>query len=167
MSMLTVESSSHATNPLEVVEDVILANDWSFDRPTDDELLAEVPGRWADYRLFFLWHDDASALQFCCRIEIDVPQRRRKAVNELLAQINERMWLGHYEVSVEERNPIFRYTALFRGAPAISAEQIEDMIEIAVLECERFYPAFDLVIRGGKTVGEAVSAAILDPIGEA
>ena len=167
MSMITVESSSETTNPLDVVEELVIANDWSFERPSEDELLADVPGRWAEYRLFFLWHEDVSALQFCCRIELEVPQRRRAAVNELLSHINEKLWFGHYEISSEERHAMFRHTSLFRGAPYASAEQIEDMVEIALLECERFYPAFDLVIRGGKTVREAVAAAILDPIGEA
>ena len=91
MSMITVESTSETFNPLDVVEELVTANDWSFERPNEDELLADVPGRWTEYRLFFLWHEEASALQFCCRIEMEVPQRRRAAVNELLSYINEKL----------------------------------------------------------------------------
>ena len=40
-------------------------------------------------------------------------------------------------------------------------------MEIALTECERFYPAFQFVIWGGKSASEAVSAAILDTIAEA
>ena len=52
-------------------------------------------------------------------------------------------------------------------APRASVEQMEDLVEIALMECERYYPAFQFVIRGGKTASEAVTAAILDTMGEA
>jgi hypothetical protein len=54
-----------------------------------------------------------------------------------------------------------------RGVSGVSAEQVEDLVELALVECERFYPAFQLVIWGGKTAEEAMTAAILDPVGEA
>src|SRR4029077_6224625 len=50
---------------------------------------------------------------------------------------------------------------------AASAEQVEDLVDIAVSECERFYPAFQLVIWGGKSPDDAMTAAIIEPIGEA
>ena len=39
------------------------------------------------------------------------------------------------------------------ASPGASAEQIEDLVEIALSECERFYPAFQLVVWGGKNAG--------------
>jgi hypothetical protein len=40
-------------------------------------------------------------------------------------------------------------------------------MEIAVSECDRFYPAFQFVIWGGKSAAEAIGAAMLDTVGEA
>ena len=62
---------------------------------------------------------------------------------------------------------MFRHALLLRGVAGVSAEQVEDLVELALVECERFYPAFQLVIWGGKTADEAMTAAILDPVGEA
>ncbi len=62
---------------------------------------------------------------------------------------------------------MFRQTTLLRGSHGASVEQLEDLVEIALSECERFYPAFQFVIWGGKTPAEAVSAALLDTVGEA
>ncbi len=53
------------------------------------------------------------------------------------------------------------------ASSASSAEQVEDLVDIAVSECERFYPAFQLVVWGGKPAEEAMAAAMIDPIGEA
>ena len=56
---------------------------------------------------------------------------------------------------------------LLRGVLGASTEQVEDLVDIALSECERFYPAFQLVVWGGKTPDEAMAAAMIDPIGEA
>jgi hypothetical protein len=44
---------------------------------------------------------------------------------------------------------------------------LEDLVDVALNECERYYPAFQYVIWGGKDPSEAVTAACLDPQGEA
>ena len=47
--------------------------------------------------------------------------------------------------------PVFRHAVLLRGAPGASAESLEDMVDIAITECERFFPAFQFVLWGGKS----------------
>jgi hypothetical protein len=34
-------------------------------------------------------------------------------------------------------------------------------------ECERFYPAFQFVVWGGKSPAQAIASAMIDPVGEA
>ena len=48
-----------------------------------------------------------------------------------------------------------------------SVEQLEDLVDISLNECERFYPAFQFVVWGGKKPAEAIEAAILETCGEA
>jgi hypothetical protein len=56
---------------------------------------------------------------------------------------------------------------LLRGSPSASAESLEDMVDIAITECERFFPAFQFVLWGGKAPAEALAASMLDCVGEA
>jgi hypothetical protein len=56
---------------------------------------------------------------------------------------------------------------MFREGMAASGELIEDLIDIATTECDRFYPAFQFVIWGGKSAGDAIVAAMLETEGEA
>jgi hypothetical protein len=84
-----------------------------------------------------------------------------------LASVNERLWLGHFGLWNEEGVPMFRHAVLLRGLGSASMEQIEDLVDIALNECERFYPAFQFVLWGGKTAQDAVAAALLDTVGEA
>ncbi len=154
-------------HPLDLVEEIAFANEWAFDRTSDDELVAQIPGRWCDYRLYFGWSPDMSALQFSCGLDLRVPKQRRGAVNELLALANERLWLGHFELCSDEDTPMFRHTVPLRGLRGASVEQLEDLVDVALNECERYYPAFQYVIWGGRSPAEAVAAACLDPQGEA
>ena len=62
---------------------------------------------------------------------------------------------------------MFRHAVLFRDGARASNELIEDLIDIAMVECERFYPAFQFVIWGGKDPAEAMMAALLETEGEA
>ena len=62
---------------------------------------------------------------------------------------------------------MFRHALLLRGVSGVSAEQVEDLVELALVECERFYPAFQLVIWGGKTADEAHDRRHPGPVGEA
>ncbi|MBI3451946.1 MAG: YbjN domain-containing protein [Rhodospirillales bacterium] len=167
MPDVSVSTHQPIPNPLDLIEEIVSANEWPFDRANDDELVAEVPGRWGDYRVYFAWSGDMSALHFSCALDLKVPRHRRGVVNELLALTNERLWLGHFDLSSDEGLPTFRHAVPLRGARGISVEQLEDLVDVALSECERFYPAFQYVVWGGKDPAEAVTAACLDPAGEA
>jgi len=41
------------------------------------------------------------------------------------------------------------------------------MVDTAITECERFYPAFQQVLFGGKSATESIEVAMVDTIGEA
>jgi hypothetical protein len=56
---------------------------------------------------------------------------------------------------------------LLRGQRGATVEQLEDLLDVAIQECERHYPAFQFVIWGGRTPEEAMQAAMLEPMGEA
>lgn len=166
-SVSMVEVHSHAGNPIDLVEEIVVANDWAHDRASEEEMIVEISGRWCDYRLYFLWQEELSALHFSCGFDMKVPKRRRGPLYELLALANERLWLGHFDLAAGDASPAFRYAILLRGIGTASSEQVEDLVDIALSECERFYPAFQLVIWGGKTPEEAMAAAMIEPIGEA
>ncbi len=155
------------SNPLDLVEEIVTAHDWSFERAGDDELVAQLTGRWGDYRLFFAWNSEMSALQFTCSLDLKVPGNKRRMVVELLALINESLWAGHFELSASEGVALFRHSLLLRGAGGASVEQLEDLVDIALTEGDRFYPAFQFVIWGGKGPSDAMVSAMIDTIGEA
>jgi hypothetical protein len=166
MTALAHRTANPARNPLDLVEEIVSANEWSFQRSAD-ELSVEFPGHWCAYHLHFVWSQDLAAMHLSCFMDMKVPKRRFTPVAELLTLINTKLWLGCFVLPAEESTPVFRHTVLLRGAQGASVEQLEDMVDIALTECERFYPAFQFVIWGGKTAQEAIAASLLETVGEA
>lgn len=154
-------------NPIDILEELVSANEWRFDRTTDAEMTIELSGTWCDYRMYFVWQEDLGAIYFSCLFDARVQPAKRPASHELLALINEKLWLGHFDLCSEELVPMFRHTILLRGIGRVSVEQLEDVVDIAFSECERFFPAFQFVLWGGKTPQEALAAAMLETMGEA
>ena len=64
---------------------------------------------------------------------------------------------------------MFRHAALCEAGEGegLSIEQAEAIAEAAIEECERFYPVFQFVLWGGKSPSEAISAALIETVGEA
>ena len=167
MTALLTPTRERSINPLDMMEQIVSANDWAFDRRNDSEMAAEAPGKWCDYGLYFSWSQEISAMHFTCAFDLKVPEKRRGALYELLALANERLWIGHFGMDSDDGMPVFRHSVLLRGAQGASAESLEDMTDIAITESERFFPAFQFVLWGGKTPAEAMQAAMLECAGEA
>lgn len=166
--MATVVLASEIfTNPLDVAEMVILDRDWSFDRLDDGELAAEVSGVWSKYRMWFAWQEDLGGLTLTCSFDGKTPRTALPRIHALLALVNEKLWLGHFEINSEESTVVFRHSLLLRGGASANAEQLQDLLDIALQECERFYPAFQAVAWGGKAPAEALEIALFETIAEA
>lgn len=167
MTQIRILSDARPSHPLDVIERMVSGNDWLFDRTSDEEMAVQVPGRWCDYSLYFAWNESVRAMHFTCAFDLRVAAGRRTRVLELLALINERMWLGHFGLAMDDGVPMFRGALPLRGTRGPAPEQMEDLVDTALEECERFYPAFQYVIWGGKNPAEALQAAMVDTVGEA
>ncbi len=152
---------------LDVIQQIVDANDWAFERPNDEELAVQLPGRWSDFNFYASWDQELSAMQFTMSLHMRVPAARRSAVHELLALANEKVWMGHFAVWHDEGWLVYRHALPFRDCPGPSFAQMQDLIETAIAECERFYPAFQYVIWAGKPAEEALAAAMIETQGEA
>ncbi len=168
MAMNTlVREPQFPSNPIDILEELVVSNDWPFTRSNDSELAVEVGGRWCSYQLCFLWDEASQSVHFSSFIDVRVPRGQRVRVHELMGAVNERLWIGHFELAAEEGAPIFRHTLPLRGTFGASAEQLEDLMDTATIECERFYPALQLVVWGGRSVPDAIATAVMDTLGEA
>ena len=162
--MLRIED---AFNPLDIAESVIMDRDWVFERSGESELIAEVSGVWCNYRLWLNWQEDSGGLTLSCALDTKFPKQMLFKIHSLLAMVNEKMWLGHFDVSPEEMSVTFRHSLLLREGAGTTAEHLHDLFDIAVNECERFFPAFQSVVWSGKSPAEALQISLFETIAEA
>jgi hypothetical protein len=106
------------------------------------------------------------ALHFSCAFDVRVPAQKRADIYELLAKVNEQMFLGHFDLISDEGAIVYRHGLPLAGMHPTQA-MFEDLLDIAVDACERFFPAFQFVLWAGKTADEALAAAMLETVGEA
>ena len=166
MPNLNLQKKYHEDLPMDLVEQVICDQGWNFSRVQDDEMAAEYRGKWCDYSLHFIWSQEVSAFHFTCAFDVHIPREKQELVYQLLALLNDKLWLGHFSILQDEGLPMYRHSLPLRGS-FMSSEQVEDLLEISLSECERFYPTFQYVVWGGKQPLEALQAAMIDPVGEA
>jgi len=153
--------------PLDVVERLASFNDWSFDRAGDDEVTISITGRWSDYHVSFTWMDDIEALHLACAFDLKVPERRRAEVLQLISRVNERLWIGHFDLWINDGLVMFRHALVLSGGVEASNQQCEAMLDAALEACERYFQSFQFVIWAGKAASEAIDAAMFETSGEA
>jgi hypothetical protein len=159
--------TSRLDNPLDAVADMAMANDWSFERGVDDEITLVVGGGWANYQISFTWMRDIEVLHLACAFELRVPEARRTAVRDLVISINEQLWIGHFDVWMQNAMVMFRHALLLVGGTVASREQCEAALGSAVDSCERYYPAFQYVTWPGKSARDAMDRIMFETAGQA
>jgi len=156
-----------AGNPLDHVEEILQAHDWVFNRMNDDELMVQVAGKSCNYRLFFIWQEEMNAMQFCCQYDLLINDRNYQTAATALMTMNENLWMGHFDLPKDTGVPSYRHTCLLRGIIDTSgSEHIEDMMDISMAQCERYYPVFYLLSAANDTNDQSLALALMDTAGE-
>ncbi len=162
----SIEDEYNGT-PIDTVEDVLSANNWKFDRINDEELLVDISGKTGSYKLFFIWQQDMSALQFCAQLNQDITPGNRPTAQKAILKLNEDLWMGHFDIPEVTGKPCFRHTALIPQTSRASVmDMIENLVDVALAQCERHYPLFALLASANDLDDQVLSLAVMDTVGE-
>ena len=127
MSLIEIARDPH-DNPLDVVEHMAAGNNWPFERAGEDEIAIVVTGRWTNYQVSFTWMGEIEALHLACAFDMRVPELRLSEVQQLIALINEQLWIGHFDVWMQNGVVMFRHALLLAGGVAASGRQCEAVL---------------------------------------
>lgn len=153
--------------PLDIVEHVVSAENYPYERTYDDEIHFSAKGEWGDHAVWFGWSESTEALHVCLALDVTVKDARRRDLCELLALLNERLWLGHFDLWSEDDAIVYRHALPLPSGGVPDHAQIGAMIASALEAGERFYPALHMLMREGRTPLESVAAALFETAGEA
>lgn len=154
-------------DPIDLVEHLAEYRDWEFDRVAEDQIAMAVEGQWRTYSLTLAWSAGDETLRLVCTFDMDPPRERHPALYEVLNGANDRCWLGAFTYWDEAKLMVYRYALSLSGGQVAAAEQIDRMVDAAIRNAERFYPAFQLVCWGNRAPAEALEVAIAEAYGRA
>lgn len=163
------ELSHNENNPLDLLEEFAESKTWHFQRIDDEMLALSVPtASKVNLEFSIEWQEEFSALLVACSMPISIAPEHYETAAKSLEQINQNLWLGHFDLSNQGKYPTFRHTLLLRMIPVgIAIDLIADTIEIAMAECVRFHTTFQLIQAGDVRLHDNLSAAIFETVGEA
>ncbi|QDL91403.1 diacylglyceryl transferase [Paroceanicella profunda] len=154
-------------HPIDIVETLAAHHDWDFDRVAEDQIAMSIEGSWRSYSLSLAWSGHEEVLRLICTFEMEPPEDRIPELLALMDKANDRLWTGAFTLWSEQKMMIYRYGLTLCGEQTASASQIDYMVQAAVMSCERFYPAFQLVCWGNRSAQEALGIAIAEAYGRA
>ena len=153
--------------PVDMLASLFEARGWPCEYVGDDEISGEIQGSWASYTIRGIWRHEDHVLQLLCLPDIRVPDDKRQAMFELLALVNEQLWIGHFDIWSNGNVLLYRHGFMLGDDGLLSLAQAQTAVEAAIDECDRFYPAFQFVLWGDKAPAEALASAMVDAAGEA
>jgi len=154
-------------NPIDIVEDVIYEKKWNFSRSADCELVADISSNWCQYRLYFTWSEHVRAMSFTITFDLRFPKSKIFKAYELIGLINEKLWIGHFDITNKNGIPAFRHTILSATNNDFLHKKLEDLVDIAIYECEKYYPSFQQVLFDEIEPSESLVFANFEVIGSA
>ncbi|MEM9422538.1 MAG: YbjN domain-containing protein [Pseudomonadota bacterium] len=167
--MTTVETATQVetSDPLETLELMARRADAEAQRIDESELHVGVTTAWREVSLWFAWRMEAQVLQLGAPLEMRVPEDREAEVLRLLSIVNERLWLGHFDLWEGRKGFVYRHAVVLPEGQGVDESQGEILLRAVTDAIDRFYPAFNYVIWGNKTAEEALDAAVFETVGTA
>ena len=154
-------------NPIDIVEEVIYEKNWSFSRADDYELVADIASKFCQYRLYFTWSENVRAISFTITFDLKYPQSKLTKAYELIGLINEKLWLGHFDITSRNGIPAFRHTILSNSDNDFLHKKLENLVDIAIYECEKYYPSFQQALFDDINPSESLAFTNFEVIGSA
>ncbi len=162
------EIANDDNNPIDMVEELAETKGWVYSRHDDFTINITLPGQKAKFDVSLEWQEEFSALLIACSLPIAIADANREMLVHALEKINQNLWLGHFDLSNQDKFPTFRHTLLLRMIhTGLAVDIVADIFDIAVAECNRFYTTFQLAQAGDVRLHDDLSAAIFETIGEA
>ncbi len=159
-------ASTLIEHPIDLIESLAALREWPCDRGGEDELNLCVSGTHGDYHLAVNWRADMASLHVASVMDVRVPKAKRKEMCELLALINEQLWLGHFDSWSGDGTLLFRIPVLTSGE-GLAVHQCVELIEHALEVCDRFFPAFQFLIWAGYSPQAALQSSLFETQGDA
>lgn len=134
-------------NPIDDVECLFASRNQQTERRNSNEVVVEIAGKWDNMLLFFAWEESMRCLHISCLMNLEPDNVSTPSIFELLALINEDLWVGYFSYWEETKMPVFKHSVFIDEDEINLNGKLSQIINIAITECERAYPIFHAVLK--------------------
>lgn len=167
MSFVERDFDCEELHPIDIVETLAEEREWDFDRIGDDQIAMAIEGTWSTYSVTLALSRQDESLRLICAFEMEPPEERLRDLYMAMGLANDRCWNGAFTLWMDQNLMAYRYSLNLAGGAQASSAQINDMVRGAIAMCERFYPAFQLVVAKDEKPENALGIAISEAYGRA
>ncbi|HWA21589.1 MAG TPA: YbjN domain-containing protein [Caulobacterales bacterium] len=155
-------------DPIDLAE-AVLGTDSRFavDRSDGGDLSFTFKAAWCSVTGFLGWREELPAVLLTVAFDLNAPDSRIAEAARLIAMINENLWLGHFDLWSEDGSIVFRHSIPMVGRSELTPGEVQALLAATLDAADRFYPAFDNLLRCGSRPEQAIEAAMFETIGEA
>lgn len=139
--------SLYKYNPIDDIECMFTSKQHSTERRSHNEVVVQIAGKWDNMLLFFAWEEQMNCLHLSCMINVEPENISLPTIFELLALLNEDLWVGYFSYWQEAQTPLFRHSMFLDANDENFSAKLAQVVDIALTECERAYPIFHAVFK--------------------
>ncbi len=151
-------------NLLDIIENTLKKQDYKYSRLEEGEMDVSIP---PDYNLTILLRNDYNILHFSNDLNIICPEDRLAVVEDSIVKVNERIWLGHFDLLSQDNRIVFSFSLPFADTIVLDEDYIEEILLMICDECDRFYHYFKMVLSDKQIPNFSIGTLFKIAIGEA
>ena len=142
-------------HPINLLEEIIISKNWVFERPIEDEIYIEVPTKYSNLIIQVSWLKKSERIEIKSFFYIKMDFSNNIEIYKLLNLINKKIDYGHFIIN-DLKYPTFKNSIIIKESKSIKFDFLKEILNYAIIQSEKFFPIFQLVLWGGKKAEEAI-----------
>ncbi len=151
-------------DPLDLALDYIDHMGWDYEQVDDTQFSVTLKGHWGTYAATVAWVAQTETLCVVCSpVSEDGSAGKftpKPELFTLLNLINDTMFTSHFSFRLAEQKVVFKTGLLLSGGQVPNNDQLENLIEAAMMMYDQYLPAFNLVELGTHSPERALKQAL-------
>lgn len=151
---------------IEVAEDVATKMDILCSR-TDNAITLQLKN--GKFILSVAVDSEHDIMVLICDLKLQVPKNRQSTILKAIAQVNERIWVGHFDFVTTRGCIVYSLTIPFLSSFVLERRLVASMYQNIADECDKFYNYFFTLIneKSQKKDSVALQALFINTCAEA
>ena len=129
-------------NPIDYIEEQVYKLDVDFLDIHQNHLNLNYRGQWRNYNVVFIWDEQNKIISVSSHFDITKKEKINKNIYSLVSIVNEKINLGYFHYCSKLDTVFFKYHVSVKGFDYLTEEQIDDILNVVIKECDKYFPAF-------------------------